>query len=217
MGRVTAGLPSEPSTPGRGRGRPSTLDRVATLDAAWRVIAERGVDRARYADIATESGTPVSTLQNAFGTLQALLIAAIEHASRRDAEFLDTIPGATTASATERLRAFAGGAVGYAFGADSYLVWLELWRAAARDTELAEHASTAYDRWWGLAESIVEQGQAEGTFTTALPPRDLAVAIVAILDGVALALLLPAHRADAGSAARIALTSIEQMLAVPAA
>src|SRR4051812_44321606 len=124
MRLVTDGpAPQEPPTPGRGRGRPSTLDRAATLDATWRVIAARGVDRTRYTDIARESGTPVSTLQNAFGTLQALIVEAVGDASRRDSDFLDTIPPAKDASAAVRLQALAGGAVGYGFRAESYLVW----------------------------------------------------------------------------------------------
>ncbi len=212
MEPVNDGSPPDPPLPGRGRGRPSTLDRTATLDAAWRVIAERGVDRTRYTDVARESGTPVSTLQNAFGSLQSLLVAAVEYASQRDDQFLDTIPTREEATATARLEVFAGGSLGYGFGAEAYLVWLELWRAAARDSELSEHAHTAYDRWWEIAQSIVEQGQEEGSFTTALPARDLAIALVAVLDGLALALLLPATRRDPELADRIALTSIKQLL-----
>lgn len=213
MGSVSGLPPAGPPAPPRRRGRPSTLDREAALDAAWRVIAERGLDGARYADVGRESGVAVSTLQNAFGTLNALLVAAIERASQRDTVFLDTVPGPDDATAQERLEAFAGGALGHFFAAESYLVWLELWRASARDPELAGHSATAYDHWWSVAESVITQGQSEGVFTTAAPAADLAVGVVAVLDGCVLAFLLPKHRADPVGAQRIALANIRRMLA----
>ncbi|MDO9357009.1 MAG: TetR family transcriptional regulator C-terminal domain-containing protein [Solirubrobacteraceae bacterium] len=218
MGAVTGASPPARSdtganSGGRGRGRPSTLDRQAVLDATWRVIAARGIDGARYADIAEASGTPVSTLQNAFGTLQSLLAAAIGHASNRDNAFLATIPGPEDASAEARLEALAVGAVGPGFGAESYLVWLELWRASARDTGLAGLSADAYDGWWAVAESIVAQGQRDGVFTTAESARDLAITVIAILDGIALALLIPAQRGEAETAGRIALAGVRRLLA----
>lgn len=213
MAGVTGPLPSGSPAPARRRGRPSTLDREAVLDAAWKVIAERGLDGARYADVARESQVPVSTLQNAFGTRKALMVAAIERASERDATFLATVPDADAATAEERLEAFAGGAIGHAFAGEAYLVWLELWRASARDHELAEQSATAYHRWWDVAESIVAQGQQHGTFTRETPARDLAVGLVAMLDGCVLACLLPVDRADPVGAQRVALANIRQMLA----
>lgn len=218
MRRVTGATPPNqpdpgPGSSGRGRGRPSTLDRQAVLDSTWRVIAARGVDGTRYADIAEASGTPVSTLQNAFGTLQSLLGEAIGFASRRDDEFLATIPSAEEATAEERLEALALGAVGPGFGADSYLVWLELWRASARDTDLAELSATAYERWWDVTESIIRQGQRAGVFTTADPARDLAITVIAIIDGIALALLIPAERRAAETAGPVALAGARRLLA----
>lgn len=213
MQPVNAGaLPPEPPAPERGRGRPSTLDRSATLDAAWRVIADRGMDRARYADVARESGTPVSTLQNAFGSLQSLLNAAVDHAGTRDAEFLASIPGPEADPAT-RLEAFVSGAVGGLYDTDSWLVWLELWRAAARDTSLSMQTDQAQDRWWDTVESIIAQGQETGAFTTAAPAGDLARALVAMIDGLALAMLLPTRHPDPVAARRIARSSISLMLA----
>jgi AcrR family transcriptional regulator len=183
------------------------------LDATWSVIAARGVDNARYADIANASSTPVSTLQNAFGTLHSLLAEAIAHASHRDGAFLDTIPSAAEATAEARLELLIVGAIGPGFGAESYLVWLELWRASARDTELADLSATAYDRWWEVAESIVAQGQQDGVFTTGETARDLAITMIAILDGIALALLIPAQHRDADTASRVALAGVRRLLA----
>jgi AcrR family transcriptional regulator len=172
------------------------------------------LDRARYTDIARESGTPVSTLQNAFGTLDSLLAEAVSYAVTRDEAFLASIPGSTIASAPERLSALIGGAMGDAYGLDSWLVWLELWRGTARDSLLAQHATNAYERWWSTAESIIRQGQKDGHFTTAEPARDLAIAIVALLDGCAVALLLRARHSDPETARRVTAASARRLLAI---
>lgn len=211
---VVPSRPSEPDrAPTRGRGRPPTLDRAAALDAAWKVVAERGLERTRYADIAQASGAPVSTLQNAFGSLDALLTAAIDQAARRDGDFLLSLPAESEATATERMRALVAGSFDEPDAFESWLVWLELWRSAARNTGVAAHTSHAYDVWWAAAEEIVEHGQRTGEFTTELGARDLAIAVVAVMDGCATALLLRADEQDAKGAGRIAWATVRRTLA----
>ncbi|MBJ7471677.1 MAG: TetR/AcrR family transcriptional regulator [Solirubrobacteraceae bacterium] len=205
-------LEPEPS-PSRGRGRPPTLDRTAVLDAAWKVVAERGLDRTRYSDVARASGAPVSTLQNAFGSLEALLNAAIDQAAGRDAEYLDTLPSESEATALERMERLVVGSFEEPDAFESWLVWLELWRAAARDTALAANLDKAYATWWSTAEEIIRHGQRSGEFTPDGDPRDLAIATVAMLDGCACALLLRAGNPDPAGAGRIAFQTIARALA----
>lgn len=54
---------------------------VEVLEAACRVIAERGADATWFADVAEESSVPISTLQYYFGPREDLLVAAFRHAS----------------------------------------------------------------------------------------------------------------------------------------
>ena len=68
-------------SPGRGPGRRAGRRKIAVLEAACRVIANRGADATRFADVAAESGVPVSTLQYYFGSREDLLVAAFRHAS----------------------------------------------------------------------------------------------------------------------------------------
>lgn len=176
-------------------------------------MAERGLERTRYADVARASGAPVSTLQNAFGSLDALLSAAIDQAARRDGDFLHTLPAADAATATERMRELVVGSFDEPDAFESWLVWLELWRSAARNTGVQAHTAHAYDIWWGAAQEIVEHGQRTGEFTTAMSSRDLAIAVVAVLDGCATALLLRATDSDPAEAGRIAWDTLRRALA----
>jgi AcrR family transcriptional regulator len=206
-------MPGPQPTTSRGRGRPPTLDRSAALDAAWKVVAQRGLERTRYADVARASGAPVSTLQNAFGSLEALLNAAIDQAAGRDAEYLKEIPGEDEATAVDRLERLIVGSFEEPDAFESWLVWLELWRAAARNTTLAGHTQAAYDPWWATAEEIIRHGQRTGEFTSELDAKDMAIAAVAVLDGCACALLLRAGNQDATNAGRIAFITISRALA----
>ena len=55
--------------------------KVQVLEAAGRVIAERGADATRFSDVAAQSAVPISTLQYYFGSREDLLVAAFRHAS----------------------------------------------------------------------------------------------------------------------------------------
>jgi len=59
------------------------------LEAACRVIADRGADATRFTDVAAESGVPVSTLQYYFGSREDLLVAAFRHASSAEIAALE--------------------------------------------------------------------------------------------------------------------------------
>jgi AcrR family transcriptional regulator len=204
---------TEPPAEPRRRGRPPSVDRPAALAATRRVIARRGLDRARYSDIAEESGVAVSTLQHAFGRLDEILELALDQARELDAAFLDTLPSADDASAWERVEAFIAGALGSpidpasndpASSFDGWLIWVELWRSAARDGAGSARTIAAYERWWSSAEEIIAAGQRDGSFTSAAPARELAVALNALIDGIAVSLLFRHDRGDVESARGIA-------------
>jgi AcrR family transcriptional regulator len=103
---------------GRGQRRAGRR-KVAVLEAAGRVIAERGADATRFADVAAESGVPVSTLQYYFGSREDLLVAAFRHASgteiaalQADLAGLDDPWQQLRLIVTGALRGYEGGAGG---------------------------------------------------------------------------------------------------------
>lgn len=214
--------PAPDTEPPRRRGRPPSLDRTAALDAARRAIARRGLDRTRYSDIAEEAGVAVSTLQHTFGRLDQILELALERSQDLDAEFLAALPSRDEASAWERIEAFAVGALAGPVPSpsrietlpmvDSWLVWVELWRASARDQLTATRTSNAYERWWTAAEAIIADGQADGSFTTSESATDLSIAINALIDGIAVGLLLRGGGGEIEQAQRITLLSTRRLL-----
>ena len=78
------------------------------LEAACRVIADRGADATRFADVAAESGVPVSTLQYYFGSREDLLVAAFRHASGTEIAALEAEIAAMTDPWEQLERIIAG-------------------------------------------------------------------------------------------------------------
>ncbi len=191
-----------PEGPGSGvkrrLGRPPTLNRDAALKAARGVIAERGFDRTRYADVAEASGIPVTTLQHAFGSLKAMLLESVQKSAASEIAVLRDLSYDTSLTPWERLQEFIAGAVHPPDEPDSWLLWLELWRLAGRDPELGADAGVIYAHWYDYVEELValgaEAGELSGPFAES--PRDGAIALVSVIDGLAVAFVIRADGPD---------------------
>ncbi|MBO9531995.1 MAG: TetR family transcriptional regulator C-terminal domain-containing protein [Solirubrobacteraceae bacterium] len=207
---------AEPDTPRRRIGRPPTLDREGALVAARAVIAERGIDRTRYADVAAVAGVPVTTLQHAFGSLQSMLIESVAGAARGEIVVLRGLSRDAGVSSWQRIRDFIAGAVESPEDADSWRVWLEFWRVASRDPEMGSLAGEIYEQWWAYLDEIIAAGHARGEFTSTLAERtrDASIAVVAIIDGVAAALVLRADGPDHARTRQIATDAAAAILGV---
>jgi AcrR family transcriptional regulator len=204
--------PAEPRK--RRLGRPPTLDRDAALRAARDVIAERGFDRTRYADVADASGVPVTTLQHAFGSLQAMLLESVQRSTAAEIAVLRELSHDTTHTPWQRLSEFISGAVLPPDEPDSWLVWLELWRLAGRDTTIGAHAGVVYAQWWDYVAELISLGADAGAFQGPMAerPHDAAVATVGIIDGIAAALVVRADGPDHARTRTLALDAVAAML-----
>lgn len=67
--------PAVPATAGRGPGRRAGRRKIAVLEAACRVIADRGADATRFADVAAESG--VADLDDPWDQLEKILTTSL--------------------------------------------------------------------------------------------------------------------------------------------
>lgn len=80
----------------------------------------------------------------------------------------------------ERLRLLIESAAG---GSD-WILWMELWTRAPRDTELGDARRRLDDRWREEIAGIVRDGQAAGQFG-AIDAGEAALTLGALLDGLA--------------------------------
>jgi AcrR family transcriptional regulator len=190
-----------------GRNRPEILR------SAGRVIADRGFEETRFADVAERSGASISTLQYLFGSREDLLIATLRQTV---ADFLVAVrdAGSSEDDSNEKLRAI----VRSMMAADStdedakrdWAVWVEYWRAAARDAELGEEAARTYSAWHEMLTDALTPLAPSGIDAYAL-----AVAATAMIDGFGIHVVLGRPPLDREAAASTVLTWLGAALGNP--
>jgi len=171
--------------------------KTAVLEAAGRVIAARGADATRFADVAAESGVPVSTLQYYFGSREDLLVAAFRHASATEIAALKS-ELADLAKPWDRLVHILTRAIG-GYRGDAWAagrLWIESWHFGIRDEEMRADALRDYAAWRDLVAEAVRAGQDAGAFATTVSPERIAVLTIALADGVGIPLTLGDEGAD---------------------
>jgi AcrR family transcriptional regulator len=180
------------------RRRLSRERRAQILDAAARVITERGLADTRVSDIASRAGTSPGLVLYYFGSKDRLLAEALTFAEERFyarvAAELAEIP-----SARERLvkvielSCSSDGSGGDAAWADDFrsetLLWLELWTRSPRDPDMARKRESLDRRWRQVLAEIVEDGQTKAEFRD-VDPDDFATRFSALMDGLAVQVVL---------------------------
>lgn len=160
------------------------------LEAASRVVADRGFDQTRFSDVSRAAGVTISTLQYSFGSREDLLIAALDHAHLKELEGLREGIG-TAGVARDRLDAFIdyaykGGTEG---GHVAWLIWLESLRGAPRIPHLSDLATEVQEEWLAVLREILEQGVEQGEFAL-VDVESSADQVLAIVNGLAVAEIL---------------------------
>jgi AcrR family transcriptional regulator len=192
--------------------------KLHVLHGARRVIARRGADATRFRDVAAETGAAVSTLQYSFGNREDLIIAALEDAALAD---FDRARRAAQAAAgpVEQLRALVRESVvadTEQEGREAWLIWVEYWRAAARDSELRSGSAAIYAQWRTLIGGILAEGSATGDFRSDLDTDRAATQVLALLDGVGVPLVLEHPGMTSAGAAAAVLDALALIVGCPA-
>ncbi len=200
---------------GRGPGRRAGRRKTAVLEAACRVIADRGADATRFADVAAESGVPVSTLQYYFGSREDLLVAAFRHASGTEIAALEADIAAMTDPWDQLERIISRALTGYqpeapeAPGAGR--LWIESWHIGIRDAEMRADALRDYDAWRRLVADAVRRGVEQGRFGP-VQPEKVAVLAIAMVDGKGIPLALGDPEITGSGAVQDVLAALAELL-----
>jgi AcrR family transcriptional regulator len=195
------------------KGRPPEHDRVELLRAARAVAAERGFDSLRFTDIAAATGVPVSSLQYAYGTREALvrevLRAGVADELRRLREAVDQ-----EADPWRRIETFIRLGISIEDGdrREGWLLWMEYWRAAFRDAELREESGAVTRGWRTLVRRAVDDGVSQEQFSISGSSDETAASLVALVDGLSLQVLAGDSRMRSPRATRTAIRSARRML-----
>lgn len=171
------------------------------LDAAARVITERGLAETRISDIADEAGVSPGLILYYFESKDRLLAEALTFAN--DQFYVRTSREIRRiASAKDQLRRVIDLSVpGYLpeFGRlDEWALWIEVWVRALRDPEMAKDREVLDQRWRAQLADIIRGGQASGEFSSGEDADELALRIATLIDGLAIQVIM--NDSDVGPA-----------------
>ena len=163
------------------------------LDAAARVITDRGLAETRISDIAEQAGVSPGLILYYFESKDRLLAEALTFANDqfylRTSREIRRIP-----SAREQLRRVIDLSVpGYLpeYGRlDEWALWIEVWVRALRDPEMAKDREALDQRWRSQLAELIRGGQGSGEFSSAEDPDELALRIAALMDGLAIQVIM---------------------------
>ena len=185
----------------------------AVLDAAVACIAEAGLEGASIRQVAARAQVSIGAVQHHFPTKDALLAAAMSHV---EAVYRQRLARATADVTTpeELLRRTAHARV--PAGAEARRA-TALWVAFVG--RAAVHAPTAQEhrRLWqrgedGVAQLVADAWREPGPAPSA-EARDAAATLLALADGLSVAVLLEPGRMDEPRAHRLVDTAVDAVLA----
>jgi AcrR family transcriptional regulator len=173
--------------------RRAAENRERVLRAAGEVIAERGIELTRYADVARRADVSISTLQYLFGSLDALVVQVVTYqaqgylaSAREHSEAIEN-PVARLGWVIDH---FVTADVGEADARADWLVWVEYWRAAAREPELRRDSHAAYEGWLQIVRDAIDAGVAARAFRPRIDVATAARGILAMSDGFGIQIIL---------------------------
>jgi AcrR family transcriptional regulator len=183
-----------------GRRKLSETRRAQILEAAVAVICARGICDTRIADVAGRAGTSSALILYYFDSKDRLLAEALAFSEERF--YVETAEElAKLSSARDRLvrlieLSCLQGSDTKENWLDEWLLWLDLWALAPRDPDVARDRQALERRWRDTIAGIVREGHASGEFRPG-DPEAFAIQLGALIDGLAVAVVLNDPEVDA--------------------
>jgi len=179
---------------GRTRQRQSKDRHREILEAAARVITDRGLAETRISDIAERCGVSPGLILYYFESKDRLLVEALTWAN--DNFYLtQSRELRRMASAREQLDDLINmsvpGMLSDSDRLDEWALWIEIWVRALRDLAMAKEREVLELRWRQAIADIVRHGRSTGEFPeNGVDADELGLRIGAFIDGLAIEVLM---------------------------
>jgi AcrR family transcriptional regulator len=173
--------------------------RARLLKAAGEVFAERGYDRASLDDVAAAAGLTKGAVYSSFASKDELFYALMRE---RIGERLDLVAEAVERQATVGdITRDAASAVAKLISsqADWHLLFIEFWARAVRDPDLSKEFARERRSVRGLIARVLQERAAEAKVDLPAPAEQLAVAVLALSNGIAIEHLADPDTVDAST------------------
>ena len=163
------------------------------LEAAARVITDRGLAETRISDIADRCGVSPGLILYYFESKDRLLVEALTSANdqfylrlSREMRRMD--------SAREQLERLVElsvpGLLPEFERLDEWALWIEIWVRALRDPKLAQEREALDRRWRQSIADIIRLGRSTGEFPEGQDADQLGLELGAMIDGLAIQCLM---------------------------
>jgi AcrR family transcriptional regulator len=157
--------------------------RSQIVQVAFQLIAERGLEGLRFADVARQAGINNGTLLYYFASKDALVEAVGGYLVAQFSETAEPRGGTPPTHAVDQIRwEFADAA--QRLHSDLGLVYLELLTRSQRDTAVAAVLHDIDAAWRGWLSSILEGGRQTGAFRADIDIGLVATTIMTAIRGV---------------------------------
>jgi AcrR family transcriptional regulator len=170
------------TTPANGRAGHADRRRAELLDAARRVVLERGMASARIADIAKATNVSGGLVHYHFATKDELIAEMLRATSEGEQQQLTDIVEAK-ASALDRLDRVLRYYIPRTRTDQSWILWIEAWAAALRAPAMQAILLELERAWLQALERVIRDGVAGGEFRCPDPAAS-AERLDALLDGL---------------------------------
>ena len=165
------------------------------LEAAARVITDRGLGETRISDIAERCGVSPGLILYYFESKDRLLVEALTYANDKYylAQARDLRRLSTARERFERLVDLSvPGLLPDFERLEEWALWIEIWVRALRDPALAKEAEVLDRRWRQSIADIIRSGRETGEFPDGADAEELGVQLGALIDGMAIQVLMNA-------------------------
>jgi AcrR family transcriptional regulator len=179
----------------RTRQKQSKDRRQEILEAAARVITDRGLGETRISDIAESCGVSPGLILYYFESKDRLLVEALTYANDKYylAQTRDLRRLSTARERFERLVDLSvPGLLPDFERLEEWALWIEIWVRALRDPALAKEAEVLDRRWRQSIADIIRSGRETGEFPDGDDPDELGLQLGALIDGMAIQVLMNA-------------------------
>jgi AcrR family transcriptional regulator len=164
------------------------------LEAACDAIAQRGFAAVRISDIAARANTSTGTVHYYFATKQDVLHQALRFAFMQSIERQTDELARLRSPRRKLVRLIELNLPEEPEVVREWVIWMEFWIEALHRPEMRPVNEDLYGHWRGVVAGIVEEGQRHGDFDPNADARDLANRLIALIDGLAIQVLL--HSAE---------------------
>ena len=160
-----------------------TVERIRA--AACRALAERGLARARIADIAREADVSSAVVHYYFRSKDEVLLSAMQWASEQLQKTLDWILTESSDPLTQlRLILSVSAPVTEALR-DEYMLWLDFWSLVRIDAKYLPECEAMSASWKIVVVDVLRRGSQLGVFRPASPVEDIAQMYVSLSESFA--------------------------------